>query len=29
LREMAEQEKEELDHEAERGASQGGRGGNG
>ncbi len=29
LREMAEQEKEELAHEAERGASQGGRGGNG
>ncbi len=29
LREMAEQEKEELEHEAERGASQGGRGGNG
>lgn len=29
LREMAEQEKEVLEHEAERGASQGGRGGNG
>ncbi len=29
LKEMAEQEKEELEHEAERGASQGGRGGNG
>lgn len=29
LREMAEHEKEELKHEAERGASQGGRGGNG
>lgn len=29
LREMAEQEKEELEHEAERGASQGVRGGNG